>query len=309
MHQPERSIRWRLSALTVAACCLGSLAGCQLLDIFAVHNDPPKPASPVTVSAPRPPADAAVVTARPGKCEYRNGQYVFLADFEINRAAPIFKELTDLHDHVHKTLQLPTSNNLIQVYLFEDRDRYDRFMAATHPELPRRRAFFFGRDLMGGKELLVYVFWGNGDRIQQDLRHELTHALLHSVLKDVPLWLDEGLAEYFELPPANLGVNADHLRYLRYASCDLSRLEQLTEVEQMTAAEYREAWAWVHLMLHSNEEARKVLIGYLHELQKTKSPGLLRPRLAGVFPANLEMALERHLAVIDTARGPSTAAK
>ena len=24
----------------------------------------------------------------------------------------------------------------------------------------------------------------------------MTHALLHSVIKDVPLWLDEGLAEF-----------------------------------------------------------------------------------------------------------------
>ena len=52
---------------------------------------------------------------------------------------------------------------------------------------------------------MVYTYWGN--RIQQDLRHELTHAILHSVLKDVPLWLDEGLAEYFEVPHGWKGVN------------------------------------------------------------------------------------------------------
>ena len=40
-----------------------------------------------------------------------------------------------------------------------------------------------------------------GDHLRTDLRHELTHALLHGVLKDVPLWLDEGLAGFFELPP------------------------------------------------------------------------------------------------------------
>ena len=88
----------------------------------------------------------------------------------------------------------------MQVYLFEDRDAYERFMQSRYPNLPRRRAFFVAqpRGVGGGDDLLVYTFWG--ERIRQDLRHELTHALLHSVLKDVPLWLDEGLAEYFELP-------------------------------------------------------------------------------------------------------------
>ena len=39
-----------------------------------------------------------------------------------------------------------------------------------------------------------------------DLRHECTHALLHANLPMVPLWLDEGLAEYFEMPEAERRV-------------------------------------------------------------------------------------------------------
>ena len=38
-----------------------------------------------------------------------------------------------------------------------------------------------------------------GDRLEEDLRHEATHALLHVAVGDLPLWLDEGLAEYFEV--------------------------------------------------------------------------------------------------------------
>ena len=48
------------------------------------------------------------------------------------------------------------------------------------------------------RELVVYA--QGGDRLADDLRHEMTHAYLHSVVPDVPLWLDEGLAKYFELP-------------------------------------------------------------------------------------------------------------
>src|SRR5262249_19533754 len=159
-----------------------------------------------------------------------------------------------------------------QVYLFEDRDRFERFLEVKHPDLPKRRAFFIGEPRpIGGEALLVYTFWGTGDRIQQDLRHELTHALLHSVLKDVPLWLDEGLAEYFEIPPGRNAVNLEHIRQLRHGpqgpvAVDLANLEQLRKTEQldqMTPAKYREAWAWVHLMLHNSADTRKVMVNYL----------------------------------------------
>jgi hypothetical protein len=302
LHLHRRTGR-RLLALTVAVCCLGPTAGCQLLSMFSVRNeraDPPK------IDAGKPGAEQAAVSL-PGKCQYRVSQYLFLADFEIKRDLPIFKELADLRDQVHKTLQLPASNNLVQVYLFENRERYESFMAWKHPELPKRRAFFIAWPRMGGEDLLVYTYWGSGDRIQQDLRHELTHALLHSVLKDVPLWLDEGLAEYFELPPGQNGVNLDHLKHLRHSemgpvACDLARLEQLTEVQQMSTAEYREAWAWVHLMLHSSDESRKVLVGFLRELRHTKEPGPLRMRLTNVYPAP-EQTLERHLALLEYSYG------
>src|SRR5262249_37375458 len=150
-------------------------------------------------------------------------------------------------------------------------------------------------------DLLVYTYWGN--RIQQDLRHELTHALLHSVLKEVPLWLDEGLAEYFELPPGWKGVNYQHLKQLRTAPdapyhADLVRLEKLEEVEQMPPAEYREAWAWVHLMLPSDAEVKKVLVSYLNQLRTNNRPGPLRPRLAAVVP-DLDGALDQHLTRLD----------
>jgi hypothetical protein len=309
MHSPPWRTGWRLLASTAIVCSLGSLAGCQPLSMFTVRNeraDPPK------VEGGKSGADAVAVTL-PGKCQYRVSQYLFLADFDIKRDLPIFKELADLREQLHKTLQLPSSNNLVQVYLFENRERYESFMTWKYPELPKRRAFFIAWPRMGSEDLLVYTYWGNGDRIQQDLRHELTHALLHSVLKDVPLWLDEGLAEFFELPPSQNGVNLDHLKLLRHgdqgpAKCNLARLEQLTEVNQMTTAEYREAWAWVHLMMHSNDEARKVLVDYLRELRHTKEPGPLRMRLMNVFP-DPDQALERHLALLENRYRAKTPAK
>src|SRR5262249_1228482 len=152
------------------------------------------------------------------------------------------------------------ANRVIQVYLFKDRDTYRKFMHAHYADLPERRAFFLEQPRQFGSDgLLGYTYWG--DRVKEDLRHELTHALLHSVLQAVPLWLDEGLAEYFELAPEKNGVNGGHLAQLRSSAAqpNLDRLEHLTEVKQMGPAEYHEAWAWVHLMLRGKPEAKSVL--------------------------------------------------
>jgi hypothetical protein len=242
----------------------------------------------------------------PGKYQFRVSQYVFRSDFEVKRDLPIFRELADLRDQVYQELQLPGANTFVEVFLFENQEAYERFMRARYPDLPKRRAFFVAQPRPGlSEELLVYTYWG--DRIHEDLRHELTHALLHSVLKDVPLWLDEGLAEYFEVPPDSKGINVRHLEHIRRGpdgpfKPDLNRLEQLTQVQQMTPAEYREAWAWVHFMLHEKPEAKTVLTNFLQQLRKTANPGLLGPRLVAVCPG-LNEALVQHLARLDLEAG------
>src|SRR3979490_2134900 len=78
----------------------------------------------------------------PGKFSYRVSQFVFMSDFEVQKNVPIFRELANLREQVYKELQLPTSNAIVQVFLFEDKERYERFMQLKYPDLPKRRAFF-----------------------------------------------------------------------------------------------------------------------------------------------------------------------
>lgn len=277
---------------TIAACVLGPVvaAGCGTLRQTVLVPDKPERVERAA-SAP-----SLLPPTLPSK-SLRVSQYVFYSDVDLKADAPLFKELDDLREQVYRELKLPqSSNTLISVYLFEDRERYDRFMKARYPELPKRRAFFVAqpKTVGGGDELLVYTFWG--ERVRQDLRHELTHALLHSVLKDVPLWLDEGLAEYFELPPGSDGLNAQHLELLRKGpfTPDLARLEQMSQVAQMTPAEYRESWAWVHLMLRGSPDAKAVLLTYLQQLRGTPNAGPLQPRLTAALPG-LNDSLDMHL--------------
>ena len=120
------------------------------------------------------------------------------------------------------------------------------------------------------------------------------------MLKDVPLWLDEGLAEYYELPPSWNGLNRMHVEELHRRGSP-SRPDTAGAAERGPGherrPEYREAWAWVHLMLRTSPKAKEVLLAYLQQLRTKPNPGPLQPRLAAAVPAYNE-ALEHLLAQI-----------
>jgi hypothetical protein len=234
----------------------------------------------------------------------RVSQFVFFSDVELSKKQPLFRELSEMREQIFTDLRLVPSTTPIQVHIFEDRDRYERFMQAQYPTLPKRRAFFAAKPKMGGDELLVYTYWSS--EINQDLRHEITHALLHSVLKGVPIWLDEGLAEYYEMPPGWNGINWSHAAQLQKTLAggqkfDLARLEKLEEVHEVNRGEYREAWAWVHFMMHSSPQTKNVLVHYLRDLKSSAKPGPLRPSLERQVP-DLDATLERYVINLDQSR-------
>jgi hypothetical protein len=282
------------------------MLGCHSLGLLTSERPPPKKEVDTPIAEATPPA--------PSKYSLRIMPCCFYSNTELKAEDPVFKDLTNLRNQVYNELKLTSPPNaLVQVYLFDDEAHYRRYMKAREPNLPDRRAFFIAnhRPLGGQDELLVYTF--RGPRFQQDLRHELTHALVHSVLKQVPQWLDEGLAEYFELPTGNAGLNPNHAGHLQRALAagmtpDLARLESLREVNDMTKEDYRESWAWVHMMLRGKPEARTVLLDYLRLMRDGSEPPPLGPKLAFVFK-NPEGALARHINAMEVERVPTTTAQ
>ncbi|AMV28496.1 hypothetical protein VT84_29090 [Gemmata sp. SH-PL17] len=290
---PRSSPVVRLAAL---AALFSALTGCDALRTNPMaapprSEEPPPPSTPAT-STP-------VSTAPPGKKHTRGSYYVLYHDFEIDKTDPLFAELDALPEQVFSELKLPPSNSIVQVFLFDTQERYERYMRAKYRNLPPRRAYFIAEPRTGGTDELKIFTW-LGDHLSTDLRHELTHALLRSVLKEVPLWLDEGLAGFFELPPHQDGVNPQHLDTLRRGPFqpDLARLEKLKDVVEMQKPEYREAWAWVHLMLRTGPGAKKVLHDYLQTLRTDPNPGPLLPKLSEAVPEP-EQALADHLTTVE----------
>ena len=101
----------------------------------------------------------------------------------------------------------------------------------------------------------------------------MAHGYLHASVPALPLWLDEGLAEYFEVPRGHGGLNRPHLELLSDMmehngwQPNLKRLERLTSAGEMEQSDYAEAWAWVYFLLNSTPERRELFTGYLADLR------------------------------------------
>ena len=197
--------------------------------------------------------------------EIEKKQLVIHSDAQLSRKQRLIDELAEQRALINSKLSLNPTETPIHVYLYADESAYTNFMNLRFPEMAARRAIFVGTDA----QLSVYAYWG--DHVAEDLRHEVSHGYLHAAVPNLPLWLDEGLAEYFEGGAGRHGYNPAHAEMLvaQAESSDwkpeLTRLEALDSAAAMTQQDYAESWAWVHFLLETDERA-EVLTSYLHDL-------------------------------------------
>jgi hypothetical protein len=200
------------------------------------------------------------------------------ADFPLDRYTGLLQEVSRLHREIQRTLELPHPRQPVHIFLFRDEAAQRAYLKRWFPSVPYRRALFIKHDGPG------MVFAYRGRHLALDVRHESTHALLHSCLPTVPLWLDEGLAEYYELPPEQRAGDNPHLGGIIWKARfgvvpSLHRLEQVRDMEQMGQREYRDAWAWVHFLLHASPAVKGELVAYLDDIARGGPPGKFSEQL------------------------------
>jgi Protein of unknown function (DUF1570) len=251
-----RLLAW--SWLLLGSIALGSI-GCATLG-----GDPGKPLVPSKVRA-------------------RTGPFEVYTDEPIAADAASVRALRELEADVAASLgvRAPEHAPPVEVYVLKDRESFTHFLQIYYPELPTRRAFFLAQ----GPRRVVYAF--ENDRLREDLRHEAAHALLHLAVGDLPLWLDEGLAEYFENADSRQGLNPEHMSRLPDDTKagwrpDLKRLEGLNIVSEMSPRDYRESWAWVHYLLNETPQGKTTLLAYLNDLRKSPAAPALSGRLDSI---------------------------
>lgn len=221
-----------------------------------------------------------------------HGPFHVQATFPLGSLTSLFQELSALEHELQRTLAVPPANQPINVYLLDDQEAHSQHLKQLFPNVPYRRALYVQRSGISN----VYAY--RHEELAVDLRHECTHALLHNNLAMVPLWLDEGLAEYFEMQVNQRSFGHPHLSRLRWnlrfgMNRSIESLESCNDLSEMGGVEYRFAWAWVHFMLHGPLVAHRALVHYLGDIRQGNPPGKLSERLYQNVP-DLEKQFVRH---------------
>jgi hypothetical protein len=222
------------------------------------------------------------------------GPYAIHSEFPLHDVQDLMQDLADLQDDLEKTLKLQCQPQAIQIYLFSSKRTYDQYIRIRIPEGVNRRALY----VPGTDAGRVYAF--RNRELEIDVRHETTHALLHTALPYVPIWIDEGLAEYFEIPDGQRVKGHVHRTELRNAITwnhwrpNIEKLESKRKLMDMNGQDYRDSWGIVHFILNGPPEAREALSLYFEQIQSGAPPTplsqLLRKRIA-----NLDQAIVDHL--------------
>ena len=257
-------------------------------ELDRMQQDRPAPApavAPVAVPAPAvaPTATAFVPTVAPpvagaridltpsysSRLPYTQtcGVVIVQANFPLTEIAAILEEIDMLQRDLTRNIGVPAPQEKIELCLFKDQKSYMDFLSEFFPKAPRnRRALYVKLDKKPGT-LMVQ----KSKDFEVDLRHEMTHAIVHASIPRVPIWLDEGLAKYFEVPPQDRHSNHPYMREIRRSTGlgmipSLERLAKMENIDDMDTKEYRESWAWTHFMIHRTPETHRLLAAYLQML-------------------------------------------
>jgi len=192
------------------------------------------------------------------------------ADFDATELEGLLEELHGLPKSLSQILGLTLRDSVVHLVLFQQEATYADYVRYYFPGVPIRRALFIRRNGPG------MVFAHQHHDLSEDLRHELTHAVVNANMPNLPLWLDEGLAEYCEVPEAQRRWRNPHHVWVRRApsKClDVRDLEALPGLERFGPVEYESAWAWVHFLMHHPDPKVKQLLQEFFREQMQHSGG------------------------------------
>ena len=226
------------------------------------------------------------------------GPYLIRSEFPLRDVQDLVSDLGELQSDLEETLGLECQPSAIQIHLFSNRRNYEQYLKIRGLEGLNRQALY----VPGTDAGRIYAY--RQRELEIDVRHETTHALLHSALPYVPIWIDEGLAEYFEIEAARRAAGHTHRKELQNAISspmrlhrwrpNIERLEAMRKLNDMNGEDYRDAWGIVHFLLHGPSDAREALSVYFDEIKSGAAPTPLSQHLRQRIP-NLDRAIIDHL--------------
>lgn len=233
--------------------------------------------------------------------EASSENFVLVTNASEERAEAILLDLERFRfalGRVLPELERQTSSRT-RVYGFRDFESFEPFL----PESESRDAKVLGYFRKGEAENVIVIdLTGGTPAFERVLFHEYIHLVLSLSGRDLPLWFEEGLSEFYagtrlDDEGAEVGVSDDrHLALLsRLPLIPMEELLQASAKDERAALFYAQSWALVHYLMIEAPEGHERLARFL-ALQGTGVDPVSAFRDAlGVGPEAMEETLGRYL--------------
>jgi len=255
-------------------------------------------------------------SAEPSLHVFNTRHYRIHTDLDYQLASDTARRMDSMYEEYSRRLvifNLPETERIQDVYLFQHKADYINF---TGNRLPNSGGVF-----MPSKHTLAAFLEGQGrDGLRRTLQHEAFHQFAFSAISpNLPLWLNEGLAQLFEesLWTGNgflLGqVPPRRIRKMQ-SDIDAHRLIPFATMLPMThedwqsrmrdpingGTQYNQAWAMVHFLVHQKDSTgqfplRTRLINMLQLIHNGTDP---KDAFAQAYSNNLQGFQDRFVEFI-----------
>lgn len=220
---------------------------------------------------------------------------------ELREVALRFEQFRDIVRRLNLAETRQDSSSALPIMVFRDKRSFEPFMPRANGRIVEAAGMF----VEGPDSVYIAIRLDGGDASYRSVFHEYTHLLLRRVFPDAPLWLHEGLAEYYSTlritddRSALIGYPvAAHIRLLQQRSMPLTQMFAATdrspEYTGETAARlllYAQAWAMVHHAFQSKPQLGSQMIELAKKLVAGGNAEESVRSLYGMSLADLELRL------------------
>jgi tetratricopeptide (TPR) repeat protein len=205
-----------------------------------------------------------------------------------------------LIQNAHRPLPLPT-----HVYVFDSRRELQPFLPVRNGRVAALGGYFHHDGDVNDIALALEGY----DESATVVFHEYTHLLLRNAAKSIPVWLNEGLAEYYSTYGLDSGGTrahigrplAHHVELLRQRFMPLSQLIAVDTTSALynegarRSIFYAEAWALTHYLMIEMPKGPAAINAYAAGIARGEQPDEAFRAAFGTGPADFELELRRYV--------------
>ncbi|MHC4941692.1 MAG: tetratricopeptide repeat protein [Planctomycetota bacterium] len=199
--------------------------------------------------------------------EHESKHYHIYSDIDVKVCREAAKTMEEAYTAyiVHLERIKDLENKKFPVYLFSGHAGYSGYLQDLKMS--------GSKDSLGCyvPALQQLMIWNLPDRktMMRTVLHEGFHQYLHRLTKNPPIWLNEGLAEYYEIAERKGGkwiwgeFNSNHCQTFKNRKRKLTSLKEFlylghTKFMEKPTLHYAQSWALIHFLRHTTKENQAI---------------------------------------------------